>query len=109
MTRDEKWARAIAAALQTATHVDQENTVEVWAAHVRREHEAHDRKDSLYRKALAKLNKLREAALALVSECDGLYISDVTGRMTGKGVSAQAIRDVEVARKKLAAVLKETE
>ena len=55
---------------------------------------------------LTKLNNIREAAQALVSECDGLYVSDVTGRATGKDISALAIRDVEVARKKLAKVLR---
>jgi hypothetical protein len=48
---DEKWARAIAEALMTTFHPRADNSVEVWAAHVRREHDAHTRKDDLFRKA----------------------------------------------------------
>lgn len=55
----------------------------------------------------AELRDLVDAAQALVSECDGLYISNVTacGKAMGPGISRQALRDVESARKKLAKVL----
>lgn len=55
----------------------------------------------------ADLSELVDAAQALVSECDGLYISNVIacGKAMGAGISRQALRDVELARKKLAKVL----
>ena len=56
---DEKWARAIAEALHTTFKPGADNSVEVWAAHVRREHEAHTRKDEMFRKACEQRDAMR--------------------------------------------------
>jgi hypothetical protein len=72
---DEKWARAIAEALMTTFHPRADNSVEVWAAHVRREHDAHTRKDDLFRKACNDRDAARtdlaaaQAKLAEVAKC----------------------------------------
>jgi hypothetical protein len=70
---DEKWARAIAEALMTTFHPRADNSVEVWAAHVRREHDAHTRKDDLFRKACNDRDAARTdlaAAQAKLAEVD---------------------------------------